>query len=206
MKEGSLAGLTHECIYYLLALVLCFSTIAFGLVEPQAAFLVFCIVFVLFLILFLLKIFGSLDAGFVKDRTLLPAAGFVLLSGLSIFWSPSFGLSQRFWIFLMAALALYVTVSNLQLPRRAVYAGLAVLILLGVGLCVYGLCQYFAAEPKVLNHAKTFYKGSLTATYVNRNHFAGLLEMLIPVTLGTLFASRKKNFTRSWFRPWFFSF
>jgi hypothetical protein len=196
MKEGSLTGLTHECIYYLLTLLLCFSTIAFGLVEPQSAFLVFGIVFVLLLILFLLKIFGGgQDSGFVKDKTLLPAAAFVLLSGLSVFWSPSFSLSERFWIYVVAGLALYATVSNLQLPRRAVYAGLGLLILLGVGLCLYGLVQYFAAEPKVLNHVKTFYKGSLTATYINRNHFAGLLEMLIPLTLGTLFAGRKKNST-----------
>jgi hypothetical protein len=180
-------------MYYLIVLILCFSAVSFGLVQPQAANSIFVALFFLFLIVALLKISGLDQTGFVRDRSVVPALGFAGLAVLSLFWSPNKSLSQHFVIFLLANVGLYLTVSNLQVPRKAVYAGLGILIVLGISLCVYGLVQRFSEVPKVLNQVKTYYKDSLTSTYINRNHFAGLLEMIIPLSLGTFFAIRKKK-------------
>jgi len=55
-------------------------------------------------------------------------------------------------------------------------------VCIGTGLSAYGLLQYFG----FLDHSWWVPKEFLAATYVNHNHFAGYLEMAIPVTIGAL--------------------
>ena len=55
-----------------------------------------------------------------------------------------------------------------------------VVICIGAGLSVYGLMQYFGVFPHGWWKPEMF----LAATYVNHNHFAGYLEMAIPIAFG----------------------
>ena len=79
----------------------------------------------------------------------------------------------------------YVIVSNFghRMVKRLMY----LVICIGTGLSAYGLLQYFG----FLSHAWWVPKEFLSATYVNHNHFAGYLEMAIPVALAMLV--RKKS-------------
>jgi O-antigen ligase len=62
--------------------------------------------------------------------------------------------------------------------------------LLGLGLfeALYGLVQYASGWQQIFTYKKVFYVAQATGTYVNPNHFAGLLEMILPLSLaGTLY-------------------
>lgn len=65
------------------------------------------------------------------------------------------------------------------------------LIIFGTGLSLYGLLQYFG----FIGHSWWKPPMFLSATYVNHNHFAGLLELIIPVSLGALLRYKNMNST-----------
>lgn len=57
------------------------------------------------------------------------------------------------------------------------------LVVLGLGESVYGVAQYFAGWQYIWNVPRRYYLGSASGTYINHNHFAGLLEMVLPLAL-----------------------
>lgn len=57
------------------------------------------------------------------------------------------------------------------------------LICLGTFEALYGLGQYLAGWQHIFTYAKKYYLEDATGTYINRNHFAGFLEMVLPLTL-----------------------
>jgi O-antigen ligase len=63
--------------------------------------------------------------------------------------------------------------------RRLVYA----LIALGTFEAFYGLLQYLTGWQQIFAYVKKYYLEEATGTYINRNHFAGLLEMTLPFTV-----------------------
>ncbi len=60
--------------------------------------------------------------------------------------------------------------------QRLIFALLA----LGLAEAAYGLAQYLTGWQKILWYERVYYRESATGTYVNHNHFAGFLEMMIP--------------------------
>ena len=79
--------------------------------------------------------------------------------------------------------------------RRGVPAILPAL-LAGIGLfeAAYGLVQYFTGWNSIVFFASTFYTQGTTGTYINRNHFAGLLEIVLPfIVAGTLITRSREN-------------
>jgi O-antigen ligase len=54
------------------------------------------------------------------------------------------------------------------------------LALLGCLEAAYGIIQYLTHNERVLGIKKIYYLGVATGTYINHNHFAGLLEMTLP--------------------------
>lgn len=61
-------------------------------------------------------------------------------------------------------------------------------VLIGMGLfqAFSGLLQALAGSEKLLFLKKKYVFDVVSGTFVNRNHFAGLLEMVIPVSIGYL--------------------
>ena len=75
-----------------------------------------------------------------------------------------------------------IAFQNYQLGEgRRVLARL--LIGLGIIEALYGLVQYLAGWQYIFSYAKTFNTTMATGTYINYNHFAGLLEMVLPFLL-----------------------
>ena len=54
------------------------------------------------------------------------------------------------------------------------------LIVLGSLEAAYGIVQYLTGYQKIFGFTKQFYTDDATGTYINRNHFAGFLELVIP--------------------------
>jgi len=70
---------------------------------------------------------------------------------------------------------------------------LRTLVIVGLFEACYGLVQYLAGWQYIFTYRKVFYTDDATGTYINRNHFAGLLEMVLPFVLaGALFRRRQR--------------
>ena len=63
------------------------------------------------------------------------------------------------------------------------------LLWVGCGEAVYGIFQFLTGARKILNFTKIYDVGFPTGTYINRNHFAGLLELTAPFALAAAFYS-----------------
>jgi O-antigen ligase len=63
--------------------------------------------------------------------------------------------------------------------KRLVYA----LVALGAFEAFYGLVQYLTGWQQIFAYVKKYYLEDATGTYINRNHFAGFLEMVLPLTV-----------------------
>ena len=63
------------------------------------------------------------------------------------------------------------------------------LFVIGFAEAIYGLYVYLNQSDQLLWFRKKYYLDCVTGTYVNRNHFAGLMELCIPASVGLL-ASR----------------
>jgi len=74
-------------------------------------------------------------------------------------------------------------------------------VLLGMGLfeSVFGLIQLASIKPSILFYPKVYALDSVSGTFVNRNHFAGYMEMIIPLAVGYIIA-RSGWFSRTGIR------
>lgn len=61
------------------------------------------------------------------------------------------------------------------------------LIYLGCFEAAYGTVQYLTGLHKIFAYTKQYDLEEATGTYINRNHFAGLLELTMPFVLGSIF-------------------
>ncbi|MHB8054914.1 MAG: O-antigen ligase family protein [Candidatus Aminicenantales bacterium] len=82
---------------------------------------------------------------------------------------------------LIGSLILRTVTHRIQIRR-------IMLTLIGVGVfeALYGMFELYRNNPRLLFYRKTFNLDSATGTFVNRNHFAGYLEMVIPLALGLI--------------------
>jgi len=61
------------------------------------------------------------------------------------------------------------------------------LIYLGVAEAAYGTFQYLTGVQKIFAYTKQYYREDATGTYINHNHFAGLLELTLPFAAASVF-------------------
>ncbi len=90
---------------------------------------------------------------------------------------------------LLAVLFSFIAALHYCRDRSRVYRFCQALTLLGGFLSILGLLQFLGGFSKDWWKIKYF----LSATYANHNHFAGLLEMILPVSLGLITAERGRT-------------
>ena len=82
------------------------------------------------------------------------------------------------------ALVTYLTAFYLVLSicadHRAKKRFVLALLAMGVFEAFYGLVQSLTGWQQIFFYVKKFYLEDATGTYINRNHFAGMLEMVLP--------------------------
>ncbi|MGA2072033.1 MAG: O-antigen ligase family protein [Terriglobia bacterium] len=81
---------------------------------------------------------------------------------------------------LLAYLAAFVLAAYSFEPREGRGVLAPGLIVLGTFEAGYGIVQYLTGYQKIFGLTKQFYTEEATGTYINHNHFAGLLELVIP--------------------------
>jgi O-antigen ligase len=80
--------------------------------------------------------------------------------------------------------------------KKRIQTAILCLLLTGSFEALYGMIQTFSGNEHIWWVKKIYYRGDATGTYVNRNHFAGLLEiiiMLATVYVGALTERKKKD-------------
>jgi O-antigen ligase len=105
----------------------------------------------------------------------------VILMALSPFLGLRYtaGLSAAIWSW-------YASTTNSAILRFFRF-----LLVLGVAEALLGLYQHFAAPGWIFGYQNVV--NPVTGTLINRNHFAGLLEMLIPISFGLAYAGRGRD-------------
>jgi O-antigen ligase len=162
-----------------LVILLFAAVLAFGGTER----FLFAFVQVGFFLLALLLVF-SVRAG--QEGPALPLLGPLLLIvyvlGQFFLGGRSYVTGEHLLRWLAYCTAFYVSAyvaRDREARKRLVWA----LILLGCFEALYGLVQYLTGWQKIFTYTKVFYREDATGTYINRNHFAGLLEMILPLGL-----------------------
>jgi putative inorganic carbon (hco3(-)) transporter len=61
------------------------------------------------------------------------------------------------------------------------------LVALGICEAFYGIVQYLTGWQQIFTYVKKFDLEEATGTYINRNHYAGFLEMILPFSLALVF-------------------
>ncbi len=81
---------------------------------------------------------------------------------------------------LLAYLAAFVLAAYAFEAREGKKVLTTGLIVLGSLEAAYGMVQYLTGYQKIFGFTKQFYTDEATGTYINHNHFAGFLELVIP--------------------------
>ena len=117
---------------------------------------------------------------------------------------------------LLAYAALYFLVINSVKDQKRINILIYVLVGMGLFQVIYGIVQTYSGSQKIWWWTNIYGKGWVTGTYINRNHLAGFLEMLLPICFGFVIANVKKSGSRQKyhdysvsrlkrFKNWFFS-
>src|SRR3989441_6084898 len=88
--------------------------------------------------------------------------------------------STLWFLACLAALLVTVDLAAFEPARQAIIKTLA-----GSGAfqAVYGLAEYFSGRQHIFAYTKKHYTEVATGTFINRNHYAGYLEMTLPLAI-----------------------
>ncbi len=117
---------------------------------------------------------------------------------------------------LLAYAALYFMVINSVKDQKRINILIYVLVGMGLFQVIYGIVQAYSGSQKIWWWTNIYGKSWVTETYINRNHLAGFLKMLLPLCFGFVIANVKKSGSRQKyqdhsisrlkrFKNWFFS-
>ena len=94
------------------------------------------------------------------------------------------GASLEYITRLTAYLGVFTVAAGLSSAGRSGRRILAAVFAAGVFQAVYGSAEYLTGHQHIFGYAKRYYTDSATGTYINKNHYAGALEMALLVGAG----------------------
>ncbi|MBI5118035.1 O-antigen ligase family protein [Candidatus Poribacteria bacterium] len=83
-------------------------------------------------------------------------------------------------------MAVFFVVANFTRTRRQTVGIVLALAAVGSFEALYGFAEQFSGHKHIFWVLRQYHLEAVTGTFHNKNHFAGLLEMVIPVLLGLL--------------------
>jgi O-antigen ligase len=90
------------------------------------------------------------------------------------------------WLAYLVAALVTLDLASRRAAREALATGLVV----SGGLqAVYGLAEFLSGRQHIFGYAKKYYTDVATGTFINRNHYAGYLEMTLPLAIAALAAA-----------------
>ncbi len=173
-----------------IAVLMVFAPLAKGSVRLWSMTIVEIMVFILvFFWLWSVNNSESKEDKFRKTKIGLPLVLFVILAAISSVFSIYRYASIMEMFRLLAIVGIfYLAVNNFR--RRMVLYFTGLIIIIATSMSLFGLGQYFFG----LNHSWWAHDKFLSSTYVNHNHFAGYLELVIPLVIGIFLGFKRDNF------------
>jgi len=109
------------------------------------------------------------------------------LSWVPLSYSPLY--SFTWWIFLLSAFLFFFVLREFCGSRKSLKLLVGIMVGLAIAEAIYGLIQALIPSLGVLwvDYVQA-YMGDARGTYINRNHFAGFIEMVWPLALGLTLA------------------
>lgn len=85
---------------------------------------------------------------------------------------------------LISFILVFLVIINSFRRRSQIVTLVLALVFVGSFEAIYGLGERFSGASSIFWNEKIFNTEAVTGTFINKNHFAGLLEMILPVALG----------------------
>jgi O-antigen ligase len=176
--------------------VVIFSALAFGSKEPWSVGLVEMAITALIL-LWAIKCAADKRLKISVPAAALPIAGLIVLGiTQSIARTGSDGRTQSLSMDVEATrgavtvlfflLAAFIIAANFFVTRERLGALANVLVIFGLGMSIFALIQHFTWDGHIYWIRPT--QWSAFGPFINRNHYAGYMEMLTPVPLALVLA------------------
>lgn len=105
-------------------------------------------------------------------------------TSISVVPSQTFVQGLELLTYVLAGFLVLRCISRWRLIRTIIY----VLVALGFFEAFYGIYELSTKNPRVLFYKKVYSLGSVTGSFINRNHLAGYLEMILPLAIGLVLA------------------
>jgi O-antigen ligase len=102
---------------------------------------------------------------------------------------------QEFMHVVVYALLFFAILNNLH-GQESVQIISVTLVMLAMGIAFYALFQFVTGSTKVWTVVNKFYPHRATGTYFCPNHLGGFLEMILPLGLTYMLASRVNHVTK----------
>ena len=180
-----------------LIIAVVFTALAFGAVEPWSLFL-FEILVVLLIALWVTKLLLNGRLKVVMPDTALPIAAVVLFGIIQSVAIPSstgqwaslsmdVGSTRMTVTALVFMFAAFVLFSNSFATRDRLSVLSAFLVIYGLGMAIFALVQHFTWDGRFYWLRPTL-ATSPFGPFANHNHFAGYMELLIPLPLALVVA------------------
>lgn len=177
--------------------VVAFTALAFGTVEPWSIF-TFELLVILLIFIWGLRTFITKQIALTIPLMMLPMILLFLIGILqSIVIADAGGAVQslskdveatrRATTIIFFLLACVLLTTQVLVEREWVSRVAGFLVIYGLGMAVFALLQYLSWDSRFywLRHTA---QGSAFGPFVNRNHYAGYIEMLIPLPAALLFS------------------
>lgn len=170
-----------------LCFLFAFSVLAFGGVEVWSQSVVEMGAAVL-LVIWGVITYRDPDAKVDWNPLNWPLLGLVGIGLLQLlFRTTSYAYFTRTELLKLSAYAILFFLATQAFRQRPDLTRLAwFLILLGFAVSLFGIIQHFTSESKIYWYRELPLGGDLFGPYVNRNHFAGFVELVLPVGLGLM--------------------
>ncbi len=180
--EGQLVNpVVPRAAAVLFASILFWGLLHFGATETEWRYTLF-----LLLLLPALLVLWRRPALLLEPRVL-AVLGIGIFLLVRIFTLPTLR-AQGYVLLAVGWLALFTTLALAASSTRTAWLLTLLLIVIGGFQALYGLTQVLAG----FDYIGDYYRGvgrRATGTLINANHFAGLLNMILPLAVGALFAT-----------------
>ena len=180
-----------------LMIAVVFTALAFGAVEPWSLFL-FEIIVVALIALWGVRAILNKRLKVTLPEAALPVAALVLFgliqsvaipdnTGRWMSLSMDAGSTRMTVTVLMFMLAAFVLISNTFATRKRLAVLSAFLVIYGLAMAMFGLVQHFTWDGRFYWLRPTL-ATSPFGPFANHNHFAGYMELLIPLPIALVIA------------------
>jgi len=178
---------------FLVALV--FAALAHGAVEPWSVF-IFEVMIVILLVLWTIKVLADRRLKLNIPAPILPVAALVLMgliqslaftdsAGRLMSLSKNVGFTRAAVSVLIFALISFIIAANFFASRGRLSALANFLVIYGLGMALFGLVQHFSWNGRFYWLRATEVTNPF-GPFANHNHFAGYMELLIPIPVALI--------------------